>query len=451
MGERPALARGFAGRSITRSVGVSVACVLWLIFGFSPLAAQDINEAVTMEDLGFTERLAAGARAAGMAGAYTAAGDDVYALFYNPAGLARVRRIDFSTGFQSSLGEVKNLFYGSPGQTEFSATTLNAVAAAYPVPTYRGSLVVAGGVQRMMSSELDLLNDGYNSSTDTFDRYLLQQSGSIYSYAIGVGYDISPLISLGLTGFLMDGTINALTQFNVDYPGPLQTGELETETVVDDAEVDLDGYGMVLGIQYHPHRLLHFGFAVTTPIPIDLEGGAVQQTVEYLYNDQDNFYEDQFIIQSEYTLPFRFDTGVSFTLPNLVVDFDLGYSDWKQANANDVRLKDENLESIFRSVLDLRVGAELLVPNTPLRVRAGYALTPYALERLQADRITGADLQEADIETERQTYAAGAGLLLNGVFMLDASYEYQTGKRSIPTLVDERTVQKVVVTGSYRF
>ena len=278
MGERPALARGFAGRSTPRFVRISAACVLWLVLGSSPVSAQDINEAVTMEDLGFTERLAAGARAAGMTGAYTSAGDDVYALFYNPAGLARVRRIDFSIGFQSSVGDVKNVFYGNSGQTEFSATALDAVAAAYPVPTYRGSLVVAGGVQRMMSSELDLLNDGYNSSTDTFDRYLLQQSGSAYSYAIGVGYDISPLLSLGLTGFLIDGTISALTQFNVDYPDPLQTGELETETVVDDAEVDLDGLGAVLGFQYHPHRLLHFGFAVTTPISIDLDGGAVQQT-----------------------------------------------------------------------------------------------------------------------------------------------------------------------------
>jgi opacity protein-like surface antigen len=451
MGERPALTRGFARRSAPRFVRVSAACVLWLVFGFSPLAAQDINEAVTMEDLGFTERLAAGARAAGMAGAYTSAGDDAYALFYNPAGLARVRRIDFSIGFQSSVGDFNNVFYGNSGPTHFSTTTLDAVAAAYPVPTYRGSFVVAGGVQRMLSSELDLLNDGYNSATDTFDRYLLQQSGSAYSYAVGVGYDISPLISLGLTGFLMDGTINALTQFNVDYPSPLQTGDLETETLVDDAEVDLDGYGMVLGIQYHPHRLLHFGFAVTTPIPIDLEGGAIEQRGYYFFNDQDEFYEDQFIIDSQYTIPFRFDMGASFTLPNLVVDIDAGYSDWEQAKANDVRLKDENLQSVFRSVLDLRIGAELLVPNTPLRVRAGYALTPYALERLQADRITGADLQEADIDTERQTYAAGAGLLLNGVFMLDASYEYQTGKRSIPTLVDERTVQKVVVTGSYRF
>jgi hypothetical protein len=254
-----------------------------------------------------------------------------------------------------------------------------------------------------------------------------------------------------LNGFLLDGTVNALTQFAVDYPGPLENGDLETETLVDDAEVDLDGYGMVLGLQYHPHQLLHFGFTVTTPIPVNLEGNAIEQWSYYLYNDQDEFYEDLAFIDADYKLPFRVDAGLCVTFPHLVIDFDAGYSDWAQAEANDVRLKDENLEPVFRSVLDLRLGAEVIVPGAPLRLRAGYALTPYALDALQADRITGADIQQAEVDTERQTYAAGAGLLLGGVFMFDASYEYQTGKRSIPSLVDERTTQRVTLSGSYRF
>lgn len=436
-------------RYLLRVTFVFVAALI--VSGPSPAAAQDINQAVTIEDLGFTDRLPAGARAAGMAGALTAASDDAYALFYNPAGLARLRRIDLSIGFELSSAEVKSVFYGYPSSTDLSATTLDAFAAAYPVPTYRGSLVIAGGVYRMFTSDLDLLNDGYNSSTDTFDKYLLQQTGSAYSYTVGVGADLSPSVSVGLNAFLLDGTINALTQFGVDYPGPLETGDLETETLVDDAEVDLDGYGMVLGLQYHPHPLFHFGFAVTTPIPINLEGGAFTQTGYYFYNDQDEFYEEQFFIDTDYKIPFRFDAGLALTFQNLIIDFDAGYSDWAQTEANDVRLKDENLEPVFRSVLDLRLGAELIVPGTPLRLRAGYALTPYALDQLQADRITGADIQEAEIDTERQTAAVGAGFLLGGVFMFDASYEYQTGTRSIPSLLEERISQRVTLSGSYRF
>ena len=88
----------------------------------SQVAAQNINEAITVEDLGFTQWLGVGARPAGMAGAYVAACDDVYSLYYNPAGLARVRRIDVSLGFQHSQSNVKNTFYGKLNKTEFSTT-----------------------------------------------------------------------------------------------------------------------------------------------------------------------------------------------------------------------------------------------------------------------------------------------------------------------------------------
>jgi long-subunit fatty acid transport protein len=463
MDDRPRPAEGL-GRTAEGRAGDSAlvfvfafALLAFALLAMAPVSAfgQDINEAVTMEDLGFTDRLASGARAAGMAGTYTAAADDAYALFYNPAGLARLRRIDFSIGFEHSMSEVKNVFYGNSSAIDLSATTLDAFSMAYPVPTYRGSLVVAGGVYRMFTSDLDLLNDGYNSDTDTFDQYRLQQTGSAYSYTVGVGADLSPSVSVGLNGFLLDGTVNALTQFRVDYTGPFTNGDLETETLVDDAEVDLDGYGMVLGLQYHPHRLLHFGLTVTTPIPVNLQGGAVEQWSYYLYNDQDEYYEDYPYIDADYKIPFRFDAGLSLTFPRLLIEFDAGYSDWAQAEANDVRLKDENLDPVFRSVLDLRLGAELVVPGTPIRLRGGYALTPYALDRLDSDRIAyderGDDVRKAEIETERQTIALGAGVFLGGVFMFDASYEYQTGKRSIPTLVDERTSERITLTGSYRF
>jgi long-subunit fatty acid transport protein len=417
----------------------------------APASAQNINDAVTIEDLGFTQRLAVGARPAGMAGAYVAAGNDVHSLIYNPAGLARIRRIDLSVGFQYAKNNVNNVFYGTNSETDFSSTTLDAVAIAYPIPTYRGSLVVAGGVWRVMSSQFDILNRGFNTDTDTFDDYLLQQSGSAYSYNLGFGIDLAPELSVGMNGFILHGTINALTQFSYRYPPPLQDGEVETATLIDDAEVDLDGYGLTLGLQYHPHRLLHFGLAVTTPTSINLRGDAATEEAWYRVNAADSFAVDQFVIETDYTIPFRIDAGVSFTLPQLLLSLDADYSDWTQAEVNNVRLKDENLNSVFREVVDIRIGGEYLVPGTPLRLRAGYAFTPFALDDLQADRIEGNAIQKAHVDTERQTLAAGFGVLLNRVLTIDASFEQQTGKRSIATLTDERTTQRVVLTGSYRF
>ncbi len=416
-----------------------------------PAAAQGINDAVTFEDLGFTERLSVGARPAGMAGTYTAAGDDVYSLVYNPAGLARVRRIDMSVGFQYDRNSTECVFYGTPGQTDFSSTTLDAAVVAYPIPTYRGSLVIAGGVCRRMTSQFDILNRGFNTNTDTFDDYLLQQSGSAYSYYLGFGVDLSPALSVGLNGFIMDGTINALTQFSYTYPQPLDDGDIESATLLDDAEVDLDGYGLTLGVQYHPTSVWHIGLSVTTPTSVNLRGDAATEEAWYRYNAADEFSADNYLLETDYTIPFRVDGGVSFTLPQLLLSVDAGYSDWTQAEVNDVRLKDENLNNVFRETLEIRVGAEYLLPGTPLRLRAGYAYLPYALDQLQADRIEGTAIQDAHIDTERQAIAAGFGFLLSRVLTIDASYEYQMGKRSIATLTDERTSQRFALTGSYRF
>ena len=67
-------------------------CVLAVFTAVCPDAArsQNINRTVDFEDFGFSVPLSVGARPAGLAGAYVAAGNDVYALCYNPAGLARI-------------------------------------------------------------------------------------------------------------------------------------------------------------------------------------------------------------------------------------------------------------------------------------------------------------------------------------------------------------------------
>jgi long-subunit fatty acid transport protein len=448
-------ADAFQGRYSTRSsrhrwlsVLVLLATPLFLV---PHSEAQNINDALVLEDLGFTSRLAVAARPAGMAGAYIAAADDVHALVYNPAGLARVRRIDLSLGFQYNDDRVTNLFYGNSNETSSSSMALDAVAAAYPVPTYRGSLVIAGGVYRIMTSQFDLLNRSFNTKTDTEDDYRLQQSGSAYSYNLGAGLDVGPMISIGANGFILDGTLNVLTQSSYEFRPPFEPGDLESEWFRDDVEADLNGYGLSLGIQYHPYQQLHAGLVVTTPIHLEHKGTAIFDSASYFYNDEDSIGREDYVIEMDYTIPFRIDAGVSFTLPSLTVSLDAGYSDWGQAEVNGFELKDENLAAIFRQVVDVRLGAEYVLPVAPVRLRAGYARTPYPLDYLQADRITQNDLQKAKVDTERHTLAAGFGVLLDRVLTIDASFEYQTGKRSISTLVDERSSRRVVLTTSYRF
>ncbi len=141
-----------------------------------------------------------------MAGAYTSLGDDVHALVFNPAGLARIRRIEFDLGFQQQRMSLDNKFFGTASEVDLRSSDLDHAAWAYPLPTYRGSLVLAAGVYRSYSGDIDILNRGFNTLSVTNDEYFLQQSGSIFSYNLGVGVDLSPVLSAGVNLYFLDGS-----------------------------------------------------------------------------------------------------------------------------------------------------------------------------------------------------------------------------------------------------
>lgn len=421
---------------------------------------QDSNQAVDIEDNGLTFSLFPGARPAGLAGAYTALGGDVHSLVYNPAGLAQTRRIEASIGFVHDRYDNTNTYYGQSGDADHTTSNLDYLSVAYPFPTYRGSLVGAIGIYRGFSSEMDLFYNGFNSDTETLDNYILQQSGSIYSYNIGFGFDMSSTLSSGASFFILDGTLKALTQFSFAFPGPIGQGELSKVFFDDDVEGDLDGFGGRLGIQFKPLEQFTCGLTVTTPIWITLGGKYNTTEIYYFENEFDSIAESFGTIEDvDYRLPFQIDLGVAFEPnENLLLSLDLGYTDWTETTIEKAQIKTDCPEGVpcqrspvFREVLNFRTGIEATIPGIALRFRGGYAYLPYPLEYLQADRITNDSLAAADIDTERQLFTLGAGGLVSKILALDFAFVYATGERSISTLDYKRTSKSYLLSASYRF
>ena len=113
----------------------------------APFAAHSqILAGLSLERLGVLSTMGTGARPFAMGGAYTAAGNDVFSLLYNPAGLAEMRRGEVSIGFHQRSDEITNTYLDLSATQSSSHTSLGHIAAAYPLPTYRGSLVLAFGV-----------------------------------------------------------------------------------------------------------------------------------------------------------------------------------------------------------------------------------------------------------------------------------------------------------------
>jgi hypothetical protein len=438
-----------------RRTGAAVtllACIIVLTITVVPhrtAHSQDVDRTVEFEDLGFTNSMTVGARPAGLAGAYVAAGNDVHALVYNPAGLARIKRIELSLGLQQQRNSVEVLFYDNPNSIDVRDGGMDGAALAWPLPTYQGSLTLAFGVYRTYSSVFDLHYSGTNQSTNTADNYLLQQTGSVYSYNLGFGVDLAPTLSGGLTFFLLDGTIDRLDQFDFTY---LNFTPRTSVFVKEDVTGDVTGVGGRIGVQLFFTKLIVGGISFTPPIWARVEGGGTAEITEVRDNAPDSFKQVPVAYDDDYILPFRLDFGAAAMFNRFLLEFDVGYSDWTEAAIERKRFRNrDSLEAIFREVFEYKVGAEYTFYRLPVRVRAGYAYLPYPLAYLQNDRIDDNALTKAEVERERQQVAVGLGGLIGDGLTIDASLSYTDGKRVTAAVDDERAAYRFVLTASYRF
>lgn len=441
-----------SGRGMSGSVALLGTLVIVLAVSTVPPQAawaQSYNRAVEFEDLGFNDPLDIGARPAGMAGALVAAGNDVHMLVYNPAGLAQIRRIELSLGLQQQRSSVDVSFYGEPNSIDTRDGGLDGVALAWPLPTYRGSLVPAFGVYRVYSSVFDLHYSGINDKTDTADNFLVQQTGSVYSYNLGFGVDLSPALSGGLSMFVLDGSVDRLGQFDFTY---LDFTPSTSVFVKEDVSGGVTGVGGRVGMQFFIRRFLMGGVSFTLPTWVKVSGEGTAEITEHRDNAPDSFEIVPVSFDDSYLIPFRLDIGLAMTWKRLLLEFDFGYADWTEAAINRKRFRNPgSLTTTFREVFDYKIGAEYTLGWLPLRLRAGYAWLPYPLDGLQNDRIDENDLVKAHVDQERQRVAVGLGGLIGQTLTVDAALSFTDGSRSTDSMQDERASYRFVLGAAYRF
>lgn len=264
---------------------------------------------------------------------------------------------------------------------------------------------------------------------------------------------MAPRLSLGASFFVLDGTIAFTERFDYDYVGS-PPGNLTGETYYRKTELDADGYGGRLGLQYYPAPLLCFGLEVTTPVWMNVQGPDHEEGIERYQTGPDTLWFDDGLIDTDFLLPFRVKAGLALRFKPLTLSVEAGYSDWTQATIDKTRLRlSPGLTPVFRAETDLRVGAELALPGAPVLLRGGYAYIPYPLAYVQTDRISNDRLRKARIDEERQVLSAGGSLLVQRVVSIDVAYENLLGQRSYasPHLLYGSRYDRVVLSASYRF
>ncbi|MDP1994171.1 MAG: hypothetical protein Q8K40_02890, partial [Ignavibacteria bacterium] len=97
--------------------------------------AQNITDALRVSESG----LGVGARALGMGNAYNAISDDGSAMYFNPAGLGLMKRLEVSGGLDYLNFTNDATLFNNKTNYSSSATNFNQISFVFPFPTLRGS------------------------------------------------------------------------------------------------------------------------------------------------------------------------------------------------------------------------------------------------------------------------------------------------------------------------
>jgi long-chain fatty acid transport protein len=304
------------------------------------------------------------ARALGFAGAFTARVDDPSAIFFNPAGLARIdgdrllispNLIDYKVEFS---GVNPSPGFGVEEQTESRVFPLASAYYARPL----GAEVTGGlGIYSPFGLTVDW---------DEEDAY----SGRFISTLSKVTpFYVSPTVAVALSPHWQVGAGASLVVSRVELARHLAAYNPFDDRTEDIGEVRLTsdwslGAGWQLGAQFRPAGRWQLGATYRSRVTIDYEGDAdftQRNTGNPLFDAAvaADFPPDQRAATS-FALPAQASLGIGFQAsPAWALEGDLNYTGWKAFDRLVIEFEDTPSRNVsisqdWKSVLHARTGFE---------------------------------------------------------------------------------------------
>jgi len=451
--------------------------ILILMFHFSGTFAQE-------EVFFLGEELGVGARAMSMGGAFLGVADDYSAVYWNPSGLAQLRRMEMNIGFSHNAMSNNAAFLNEEFNSEISFTRLNSIGFVFPVPTYQGSMVFAAGFNKIRDFDNTLEINGFNTKyaaypdlviptyadlgwTTSIDDSLYQEEslieeGSLNQFVLSGALEVQKNFFVGASINFISGKDDygiKLTETDVDsiYNEPFdeQTGviaDLDNWVYNQGLVSDFSATSFKLGALYHLNRAMRIGATVVFPTQYTItESWSENFDETYDWGKEDPFSDSG---EFEYKVqePYSLGVGGSFKLLNILLAASVEFKDWSQAKFKteppiagvtkgdvNVRIKQE-----LKAVTKVHLGAEVYVPLIKARVRAGYFNNP-------------SPYKYTEIKPDKDYLTAGASLLLDKQVMVDVglthgSWEQETfDPLTNASSVEEKGFNKITGTLSIRF
>ena len=436
-------------------------CRLWarvlILVGLAFAMAAEAR-AVILPDIPLIWRPPTGARAAGMAGAYTAIADDAEALLYNPAALARVVRPEISGSVERRTPKQDVTYLGRPESSNFTKTKIHAVGFAYPFPVYRGSLVIGMSYDRTIPLDSDYYREGAGGNV-RYEKETIIEEGSVGAWTSGVAFDLSPTLSLGASGTILAGSSRRDRTFqfrSMDGPWNLDTASGTDNT-------GIDAVTGTIGALLRPSKSVRLGIALHLPESFTMKG-RFNSSDTWTSNDAPVYTTvDDTLYSFEYKLklPLRVSLGLALapggSLTGLTVSGQADLADWTQMELAEQTLRTGDRQYAYRSVTDLRVGLEYArdlaltsESHLPLRLRAGFASIPVPYRLVGTDIFLG-EAGAARFAPDRTLLSAGFGLGIDPNTTLDAAFTRtnfeRSGQSAAGAITRERVSENSILVG----
>ena len=402
-----------------------------------------------VEEISIGNTFGVGAKAMGMGGAFLAVADDFTTLYWNPAGLAQIKKFELFGGFSHSEMDVETRFSRARmTKADRSKTRPNSIGLVYPLYATRGGVALALGYNRPQNFDSEVAVQGIDPSTGTVfsglsvDEVNINQGG-IGIWSFGAGVFISKNIQLG---------------GSIDFWYGSSFNELDsTAQDISNIDVELAGFGFhdivdreYMGLGGRVGLLARAGdnvtFGLTATLPMDLEVDEVwrQETEASFDNGETETDIDEgstplFDIER----PFEFGGGIAVKLleKRLTLAGDVRFTDWTQTEYSRPPAKDvssQDFDQSYDSTFQIRGGAEYRIPVIETSVRLGYFRDPIPF-------------QERKIDSDRNFLTIGVGKIFNQVIKIDIAYMRGAWKRTSNSLTEDRTANRVFVSAAYRY
>ena len=395
-----------------------------------------------------------GARGMGMGGAQLAGVQDGTALFWNPAALTNVRRMELLGGLAqlqpSSEAEVGTMMT-SRRTASAAFTTLNAAILTMPYPTYRGALTFAVGATRPWDYGYRALREGY--ATYGSKNYTLsdevRQEGGLRVYSLGMGLDVSQEVAIGISANWHRGSVDIRRDMQL----------LETTSYLPDSLVgmykqsnDISGFGVTVGTTVRLPLGLSLAAVATPPITYEHDGYWGDEYDEAIGTSLTSYYYQENKLKYKLKTPWQLGVGLSWTTYALTLAADVWYADWRQAEYDgapydasaDVN-PDRFFEDRYQSQVRVHLGGEFLVPVVDTYARFGYYH--------DADPFDGPLMDSGEAlryPTKGHFFTVGLGRLFGQVMAVDVAYVYGGDEYTAGAVKEERNASRVFATLAYR-